>query len=432
MLCLVILEYYIKGYMMEQHPIQIYRIADLIQKTYEKLEKFEYSVKTLKKFKYSFKLFEQYALKNDVKYYSEKLALSFLEEYCEIFSNSDIKRVVYQERKRAISRLDEYSKYGYISSKKHFARKKYIFYGCLEKSIENHVALKSQSLSNARIQGIKLYLENFSLYISKIDEIKNEKDLSIKHIIKYIEITSLNHTHNTLYASLTCIRAYVLFLENNNMISNKLSYQIPKIQKIRACSYPMAFTKEQANELLQSITNNTARERRDYAMLLLAARLGLRASDIANLKFSSINWEKNEINLVQQKTNTAVKLPLLKDVGEAIINYVQNGRPNIQDPYIFIRENKPLIKLNGSSLHMIVDGYLKRAKIKIPAGQKHGPHALRHSLATLLLENNIPISTIKEILAHKSSETTKIYLKVAEKQLLQCALDVLPSKIYGA
>jgi len=73
---------------------------------------------------------------------------------------------------------------------------------------------------------------------------------------------------------------------------------------------------------------------------------------------------------------------------------------------------------------MIVDGYLKRAKIKIPTGKKHGPHALRHSLATLLLENNIPISTIKEILAHQSTETTKIYLKVSEKQLLQCALDV--------
>ena len=73
---------------------------------------------------------------------------------------------------------------------------------------------------------------------------------------------------------------------------------------------------------------------------------------------------------------------------------------------------------------MIVDGYLKRANIKVPTGKKHGPHALRHSIATLLLENSVPISTIKEILAHKSSETTKIYLKVAQKQLLECALNV--------
>ena len=416
---------------MEQHQIQIYLISDLIQKTYAELEKFQYSPKYLRKFKYSFKLFEQYALKNDVKYYSEELALAFLEEYCEIFSNSDIKRVVYQERKRAISRLDEYSKYGYVGSKKQFARKKYIFYGYLERSIQKFIDLKTESLSYARIQSIKLYLERFSFYISKIDDVKSEKDLSIKHIIKYIEITARNHTNNTLYASVNCIKAYILFLENNNFNPERISYKIPKIQKIRENSYPNGFTKEQANELLQSITNNTVRERRDYAMLMLAARLGLRASDIANLKFSSIDWEKNEINLVQQKTNISVKLPLLKDVGEAIINYVQNGRPNVKDAYVFIRENRPYIKLSGSSLHMIVDGYLKRAKIKIPAGQKHGPHALRHSLATLLLENNIPISTIKEILAHKSSETTKIYLKVAEKQLLQCALDVIVTPIHG-
>ena len=416
---------------MEQHP-KIFRIIDLIQTTYAELEKFQYSAKTLKKIKYSFTLFEQYAMKNDVKYYSEELAFAFLEEYCEIFSNSDIKRVVYQERKRAISRLDEYYKYGFISSKKQFARKKYIFYGCLEKSIQKFIDLKTESLSYARIQALKLYLEAFSMHISKIDDIRSEKDLSIKHIIKYIEITAVNHTNNTLYASVNCIKAYIVFLENNNFNHEKISYKIPKIQKIRASTYPKAFTKEQANELLQSITNNTTKERRDYAMLMLAARLGLRASDIANLKFNNIDWDKNEINIVQQKTKNNLKLPLLKDVGEAIINYVKNGRPNVQDTHIFIRESKPYIKLNGSSLHMIVDGYLKRAKIKIPAGQKHGPHALRHSLATLLLENNIPISTIKEILAHKSSDTTRIYLKVAEKQLLQCALEVSSSQIYGS
>jgi len=159
-------------------------------------------------------------------------------------------------------------------------------------------------------------------------------------------------------------------------------------------------------------------------MILLAARIGLRSSDIVNLKFNNINWETNQISIIQQKTNVPTTLPLLKDVGEAIINYIKNGRPKVDNQHIFIRENPPYMHLSASSLHMIVDGYLKRAKIKIPAGRKHGPHALRHSLATLLLENNIPITAIKEILSHKSTQTTKIYLKVAQTQLLQCALEV--------
>ena len=159
-------------------------------------------------------------------------------------------------------------------------------------------------------------------------------------------------------------------------------------------------------------------------MILLAARVGLRSSDIVNLKFSNIDWESSQITLIQQKTNTPVTLTLLKDVGEAIINYIKNGRPEVDTPYIFIRENPPYTQLYAASLYTIVDGYLKRAKIKIPAGKKHGPHALRHSLATRLLENNIPIATIKEILSHQSTQTTKAYLKIAQKQLLQCALEV--------
>lgn len=404
---------------------RIITVEDLIQQTYQTLEKLQYSKMTLKKFTYSFELFKQYSFENEITFYSEQLAYAFLEEYCEIFSNKDSTRFVYQERKRAIAKLDEIYKYNEISSRKLFSRKDYQFYGCLEASIKEYIDLKNISLSYSRVKSIKLYLERFSLHISEIESIKETYDLDIQHIVKYIEMSSKIYTHNTLYASVICIKKYLIYLENNKCIKENISYKIPKIAKQRNRSYPNAFTKEETNALLASITNNNPKERRDYAMLLLAARVGLRASDIINLKFSNINWEKNEINLVQQKTNTPITLPLLKDVGEAIINYIKNGRPEIEDQHIFIRESKPYMKLSSSSLHMIVDGYLKRAKIKIPTEKKHGPHALRHSLATLLLENNIPISTIKEILAHQSTETTKIYLKVGEKQLLQCALDVV-------
>ena len=422
--CLVLLEYYQKGSIVE-HSQKIITVEDLIQQTYQKMKDLGYSKGYLKKIKYSYKLFLEYCVKNDCKYYEQKLALAFLEEYCEIFSNSDLTKYNYQERKRAVAKLDEMYKYNQISSNRLFARKEYQFYGCLKQSIVQYLRWKEQSVSYARIKSIKLYLERFSLHISKIDKISNIKDLEIKHIVSFIESCSI-YTHNTLYAAVACVRKYIEFLEKNKILQKKLSLQIPKINKKRARTFPNAFSKEETKALLESITNNNSKERRDYAMLLLAARVGLRASDITNLKFKNIDWERDKINLIQKKTNTPLRLPLLKDVGETIINYIKNGRPNVDDPHIFIRESKPHMKINGSSLHMIVDGYLKRAKIKIPAGKKHGPHALRHSIATLLLENSIPISTIKEILAHKSTQTTKIYLKVAQKQLLQCALDVAP------
>jgi len=398
-------------------------VETLIEQTLNAMKEIGYSKKYLKKVRYSYKLLREYSVKNDCLYYSEKLALAFLEEYCNIFSNGEIVKNNYQERKRAISKLDEMYKYNQISSKKLFARKEYRFYGCLQSTIESYLAWKQTDVSQARIQSIKLYLERFSFFISGIDIVKQITDLKSKHINQFIESCSI-YTHHTIYATVICLRNYIVYLEKNEYINDKLSIQLPKIAKKRERSYPSAFTKDETEALLNSIKRDNSKERRDYAMLLLAARIGLRASDISNLKFNNIDWEKNQISIVQQKTKTPLTLPLLKDVGEAIIDYVKNSRPNVDDSHIFIRENRPYIKINASSLHMIVDGYLKRAKIKIPAGKKHGPHALRHSISTLLLENNIPISTIKEILAHKSSETTKIYLKVAQKQLLECALSV--------
>jgi len=402
---------------------RVIKVEDLIAETYQTLEKLEYAKDTLKKFKYSFQLFKDYSLKHETTFYTQKLAFSFLENYCEIFSNSDKTSFVYQERKRAIAKLDEMYNYNIISSKKLFSRRKYLFYGCLKTSSETYISLKSQTLSQARIQVIKLYLGRFTLYISNTKEIKTIDDLEMKHINSFIDSCSI-YMHNTCYATVICIRHYLIYLENNNLLIHILSTSLPKIAKRRNRTFPNAFSKKETQALLESIHCNNPKEHRDYAMILIAARLGLRSSDIVSLKFENINWEKSEISIVQQKTKKVLRLPL--------INYVKNGRPNVQDSYIFIRKAKPYTKIHRGSLFTIIDQYLKRANIKVPAGHRHGPHALRHSLATLLLEDNVPISTIKEILAHKSVETTKIYLKIAEKQLLQCALEVAPIHVIGA
>lgn len=414
-------EYLKEGFVVEYSQKQIVCVNQLVAMTYSQLNELNYSKGSLKKFKYSFGLFQTYADKIEAKYYTEELVLAFLEEYCEIFSKPGKSSYSYQERKRAIGKLDEMYKYDTVSSQKLFSQKSYVFKGCLKGSIDAYITYREKSLSRARVQSIKLYLERFSDYISTIADIHNEDDLKIVHIIDFIKVCSI-YTHATLYATMICVKKYIQFLEKNQLLKENMSSLIPKIPK-RNNALPGAFTKEETTALLNSITDNTSKERRDHAMILLAARLGLRSSDIVNLKFSDIDWERNQIKIVLQKTQTSTTLPLLKDVGEAIINYIKNGRPNVDNQHIFIRENTPYVEIKSSSLYLIVDAYVKRAKIKIPIGKKHGPHALRHSIATRLLDNNISISTIKEILSHKSSQTTKTYLKIAQKQLLGCALE---------
>jgi len=402
---------------------QMTHIDQLIDITYQKLKDLNYSKGSLKRYRYSFKLFKAYALKNELKYYTFELALTFLEECCGSLSQTKPDSYAFQDRKRAIARLDEMCRFNTISSKKLFAKKEYIFNGCLKESIESYMLYQEKILSPARVKNIKLYLERFSAYTAEVSDIKTQEDLTIKHILGFIQESRV-YTDTTLYATVICVKRYIQFLEENSLLTKRLSCDIPRIPRRRDRSFIKAFSKEETTLLLENITNDNAKERRDYAMILLAARVGLRSSDIVNLKFSNIDWESSQITLIQQKTNTPVTLTLLKDVGEAIINYIKNGRPEVDTPYIFIRENPPYTQLYAASLYTIVDGYLKRAKIKIPAGKKHGPHALRHSLATRLLENNIPIATIKEILSHQSTQTTKAYLKIAQKQLQQCALEV--------
>lgn len=161
-------------------------------------------------------------------------------------------------------------------------------------------------------------------------------------------------------------------------------------------------------------------------MILLAARLGLRASDICGLKFENIQWETNTIVLIQKKTDQKIELPLLEEIGNAIIDYLKYGRPISDLPYVFIRVGQPYSRLEEPTLHSIVSFYLRRAGIEHVTEKKHGPHALRHSLAGVLLEQKTPLPVIAEVLGHNSTESTMSYLRIDLTSLRQCAIEVPP------
>ncbi|NLB20242.1 MAG: tyrosine-type recombinase/integrase, partial [Clostridium sp.] len=131
-------------------------------------------------------------------------------------------------------------------------------------------------------------------------------------------------------------------------------------------------------------------------------------------------------------TGKRIELPILAESGEAVIDYLKYGRPNSDLPYIFLQVNSPYDRLNRSTLHSIVHLYLNKANIKCENERKHGPHALRHSLAGVLLEKKTPIPVISEVLGHESIESTRYYLRIDIKSLRQCALEVplIPSEFY--
>jgi integrase/recombinase XerD len=138
-----------------------------------------------------------------------------------------------------------------------------------------------------------------------------------------------------------------------------------------------------------------------------------------------LDWDSNVINLVQYKTKKEIELPLLAVIGEAIIDYIQNGRPKSDSKTIFLTANAPYTPLSVPGLSSIISGIIYKAGIETK-DRHHGAHCLRHSLATQLLEQGTTLPVISETLGHSNSQTTMIYLGVDVTGLLRCSLEVPP------
>jgi integrase len=231
------------------------------------------------------------------------------------------------------------------------------------------------------------------------------------------------------------VRIFIRYLCSRGLLINNRSEQWMSLLKLRQVyqpKIPSVYTVEEVESLIGAVDRGHPQGKRDYAMILLAARYGLRVSDIIGMRYCNLDWEHNHIIVYQQKTGKKVVLPLSEEVGNAIIDYLQYGRPKIDLPYVFITAIAPYKELTTSLMGVTIKDYFRRAGINF-TGKKHGPHALRHSLASNLLESNESLPVISEILGHSSTETTMEYLRVDLKLLRQCALDVpfVPSSFYG-
>lgn len=189
---------------------------------------------------------------------------------------------------------------------------------------------------------------------------------------------------------------------------------------------PTTYTVEEIRSIIGAVERSSAIGKRDYLILLLASEYGWRSSDIVDFGFDQIDWDNNTIAFNLQKTGVPTVCPLLSSVGNAIIDYLKNGRPDTDAKEIIVsgESSKKGKRLTAPTIHSIVTKYMRKANVSNWNQKKHGPHSLRHSLATNLLKKNISISIISTVLDHQSTESTKIYLSVDNTRLKWCALPV--------
>lgn len=219
------------------------------------------------------------------------------------------------------------------------------------------------------------------------------------------------------------MRSFLRFLTMRGILQKDLSETLPKIRLARDAKIPSVWEQELMVRLLAAVDRSSAKGKRDYAILLLACRLGLRAGDIRTLKLDQLHWEDSTIEVTQSKTATPLTLPLTSEVGDALIDYLKSGRPQTTHREVFLKVNPPFDPFAGNNLHHIVTYWRLLAGIRFRTPQKRGAHSLRHTLATRLLEKGTPFTTIAEILGHSSLESTRIYAKADVEALRSVALD---------
>jgi len=192
----------------------------------------------------------------------------------------------------------------------------------------------------------------------------------------------------------------------------------------KECKIPTTYTEEEVSRLVAAVSRSSSIGKRDYLILLLAAEYGWRASDIVKFNFGQIDWDTNTISFQQSKTDAPAEYPLLSSVGNALIDYLKNGRPTTVAKEIIVSAEscKRGQALAKNTIHSIVAKYMCAASIKDWRKKKHGPHSLRHSLASNLLKKNVPMQVIGDVLIHKSLESTKTYLSIDINKLKECPL----------
>jgi site-specific recombinase XerD len=328
---------------------------------------------------------------------------------------------------RVVRMIGDFQQHGSILRRyyKHKELLQYDEYKAILQNYEYHCRQKGYSkVTQKHYRDIS---EKFLSYLES-KEIRQIIDITGKQVAGYIN-TLLGYAYKTVELQLCALRSFFGYFYDNKLHHQNLAETIPAIKARKQNRIPSVWTRDNVTKLLDVIDRGNPAGKRDYAMILMVARLGLRSMDIKHLKLENLKWQDNRIEFIQSKTSRTLSLPLLPDIGWAIIDYLKNGRPKVESPYVFLRHLAPLEPFaDDDHLCQMVIKYIRLAHIPISPRKKKGMHSLRHTLASRLLEENTPLSVISDILGHIRTDSTAVYLKVDIDMLRECALN--PEEVF--
>ena len=398
-------------------------IRELIDKLEQELIRQGYKEATLNYYRDNWKRIIGYFDKRGEQYFSESTAMQYVDGKCDFFAKE--KAGLLTESNiylfRIIRMMGDFQQHGTVLRR--YMRSLSRVNDPLNQEILDKFGVHCKN-SEYAVSTCKSYTrtaENFLSYIEA--QGISLKGLNAADLTAFVK-TLRGYSYKTVEFILCGTRTFLRFLYSENTISSDFSESLPNIQSRKQTRIPSVWDKDDLQKLLDSIDRGNPSGKRDYAIILLVARLGLRSIDVKRLTFSDFNWMEKYLEFSQAKTGRKVRLPILNDVGWAVIEYIKNGRPVSDCPNVFLRHMAPIAPFSDEDhLHQMIVKHMRTAKLPISGKKKVGMHSLRHTLATTLLENHTSIDDIAGILGQQSTETTPTYLKSSLQLLSECALN---------
>jgi site-specific recombinase XerD len=398
-------------------------LTKLIHELEQEMLRLGYTDGSMRFYRRRWKMLLQFAQEREETCYSERLGIDFVEKYFHIFEK-DFDRALSQsetQELRVIRVIGDFQLHHTVL-RRYYKHKKILtdpYFIEISSRFKQYCADKDYSKVTT-----DHYVKQSSRFMDYLSshKVADCKEINLTFINDYIK-TLAGYTYKTVEQNICSIRAFFRFLLETGEIQTDYAAKTPMVQARKQTRIPSVWTEDELKKLINAIDRGSPKGKRDYAIILLACYLGMRCTDIKNLKMEHFRWEEKKLVFIQSKTRQPLSLPLTLEVGWAVIDYLKYGRPKIDSPYLFVKHMAPFGPFSeGDHLNQLIKRYMELAHIPT-LKKRRGMHSLRHTMASMLLENDTPLSTISDILGHADTDSTAVYLKVDIKKLKECSLD---------
>jgi site-specific recombinase XerD len=277
---------------------------------------------------------------------------------------------------------------------------------------------EERGLRSSSIHHYQHYLRRFERYLDQA-ECRDLGALALPVVTGFVTTTAQEFGSRAMVCLASTLRVFLRYANREGVLRRDFSKLIEVPQHYRLADIPRSIGWDSVQKMLDQVDRRTAVGRRDYTMLLLMVTYGLRAREVAALTLDDIDWKRDRLHVRERKADHTTAYPLAPVIGEAIIDYMKNGRPNVQSRGLFWRHLAPRSPLTHGAVSTIASKYLHRAGVPV---SRPGSHTLRHACVQRLVDSGFSLKTVGDYGGHRSPSSTMIYAKVQVDALREVAL----------